>query len=500
MPKDDGNNILLEMKGITKCFPGLKALDNVNLTLHKGEVLGLMGENGAGKSTICKVISGFHSADEGEMYIEGKKCTFKNSIESKRHGITMIYQELSLVKDLSVAENIYLGNLPKNKLGILDSGELKRKAQDIINLIECDISPNEVVRNLPIAQQQMVEIARALSFSAKIVIFDEPTSSLTDKEKASLFKNINKLKAQGIGIIYISHKLDEISEITDNLVVLRDGKNSGYFETKTTPMKTVVESMIGRTMTDYYHKCNAKPGEVLLNVENLSLEDKFQDVSFSVRKKEVVGLYGLVGAGRSEIIETIFGIRKKTSGKVYFEGKEIDISHSEEAIKHGIALVPENRKEQGLVLRHSCESNIALVKLKELRTNLKLINNKKIGNLYTEYKEKLKISSTNARQLVGCLSGGNQQKIVVSKWMCMHPKLLILDEPTRGIDVGAKAEIHKLIASLAEEGLAVIVISSEMPEIMGISNRIIAISQGKVVAEMKDEDITEKNLINAITG
>ncbi len=492
---------LLEMRSISKSFPGVKALHQVGLTLDRGEVLALLGENGAGKSTLMKILAGVQSADNGSggIFLEGQELHLSGPLGAKRSGIVMIFQELSLVMDLSIAENIYLGSVPTKKNGLIDNKKMIADAQRVLDSIRCELDPRRTVRSLPIAQQQLVEIARAVALGAKIVIFDEPTSSLTDKEKTILFRNIGMLKEQGVGMIYISHKMDEIFEISDRITVLRDGRNSGNLITKEVTMTQVTEKMIGRTLSEYYHKCTAVPGDEVLRVEGLAVDGVFEDVSFRVHSGEVVGLYGLVGAGRTEIVETIFGIRKKTVGTVYYCGKPVNIRGTGDAVKHGICLVPENRKEQGLVLGMGCLDNTVLAKLPQLANRLGVVNDKQAAQVYEDFKEKLSIVSPNPQQKVLNLSGGNQQKIVIAKWLSLMPKLLILDEPTRGIDVGAKSEIHRLIANLANAGMAVLVISSEMPEIMGISNRIIAIQEGRITAELKDGEITEKNLIEAIT-
>ena len=492
---------VLEMKNISKTFPGVKALQNVNMKLNKGEVLALVGENGAGKSTLMKILTGVYQMDQGsgEIIYLGKNVAYKEPLESKRDGIVMIYQELSLVMDITVAENIFLGSLPyKGKTPIVDHKKLYADTKAILEENGCNVSPKAIVRTLPIAQQQMVEIARATALGANIVVFDEPTSSLTEAETQNLFANIERLKNKGVSIVYISHKMNELFQISDRITVLRDGKNSKDFVTANTDVNEVVESMIGRSLTEFFYKNNAEKTDEVLRVDNLSLAGVFSDISFAVRKGEVLGLYGLVGAGRTEIVETIFGIRNKTGGDIHFNGKPTKIKSSADAVRLGICLVSENRKEQGLVLRASCRDNIALAKLPWLKNSIGFIDSKEVSKLYDTYKETLSIASPSPDQRVLYLSGGNQQKVVIAKWLALVPDLLILDEPTRGIDVGSKSEIHKLTASLAEKGMAVIVISSEMPEIMGISDRIITIANGRKTAEFSGDDITESNLMNAI--
>lgn len=495
----NGQEFILETKDISKTFPGVKALDKVSIQVRPGEVLAVVGENGAGKSTLMKTLVGLHKPDpgSGDIFLDGESVRFHDPLDAKKSGLIIIFQELSLVKELSVAENIYLGNLPRNKLRMIDWKTLNEKTRAILEKMELDVNPEELIARLSIGRQQMVEIARALSVGAKAVIFDEPTSSLTTAEKDILFKNIKRLKENNVSVIYITHKMDEVFEISDRIAVLRDGKNTGFLETKKATLEDITKLMIGRVLDDYFHKNEAEKGEEVLRLEGVTKQGLFEDVSFNVRQGEVVGLYGLVGAGRSEVVETIFGARHPDSGDVYLNGKKIKIKNTRDAVSCGIGLVPEDRKLQGLVLKMSCKENITLAKLPKLTRN-GFLDNKQEMKLYNEFKEKLSIATPSHTQLVVNLSGGNQQKIVIGKWMSLAPQLFILDEPTRGIDVGSKAEIHKLIAKLAESGLAVIVISSEMPEIMGICDRIIAMREGRISGEFTGDQITEENLITAI--
>ncbi len=493
------NEFVLQMQNINKSFPGVKALNGACLDLRYGEVLALCGENGAGKSTLMKCLSGVYQPDpdSGEILYQGKPVRYTNPNDAKKDGIVLIFQELSLVMDLSVAENIYLGSLPM-KHGRVDWKKLYSDAQAVLDKLGCPASPKDVISTLPIAQQQMVEIARGIALGAKVLILDEPTSSLTEREKNYLFEIIRTLKAEGVGIVYISHKMDEIFEISDRVLVFRDGQPTGQFVTKEIGLDDIVQAMIGRTLDGYFHKCTAEPGEEVLRVENLSLRGVYKDISFHVRRREVVGFYGLVGAGRSEIMETIFGVRRPDAGDIYMNGKKSSIRTSVDAVKNKIGFVTENRKEQGLVLDKSCRENIALAKLPWISKG-GFVDDKATYDIYNEYHDKLRISSPSSEQQIVYLSGGNQQKVVIGKWLTTEPDLLILDEPTRGIDVGSKSEIHKLIADLAESGMAVIVISSEMPEIMGVSNRIYTIAQGLITGELTGDEITEENLIKAIT-
>lgn len=493
------NDYVLEMKNISKTFPGVKALDNAHLNLKYGEVLALCGENGAGKSTLMKVLSGVYHADEGsgEIIYQGKPVRYNSPIEAKNDGVVLIFQELSLVMELTVAENLYLGSLPKKGRRI-DWAKMNADAQAVLDELECPAKPTDIISSLPIAQQQMVEIARGIALGAKILVLDEPTSSLTEKEKNSLFKIIRKLKEQGVGMVYISHKMDEIFEISDRVLVMRDGKPTGEFITKDITLDDIVSSMIGRSLDNYYYKAAWRPKHEVLRVEGLTLKGFFKDISFNVHAGEVVGFYGLVGAGRTEIMETIFGIRKADAGKIYINEEEITIRNSAEAVDARIGFVTENRKEQGLVLEQSCRENMALARLPWI-SRFGFVDEKKTYRIYEKYHDELQLASPSSETPVVNLSGGNQQKVVLGKWLTMGPQLLILDEPTRGIDIGSKSEIYKLIAYMAEqENKAIIVISSEMPEIMGISNRVITISQGNLTGELSGDDITEENLMRAI--
>ncbi|NBC28839.1 MAG: ATP-binding cassette domain-containing protein [Spirochaetes bacterium] len=492
-------DIILEAHQISKTFPGVKALDHVDLTLKRGEVLALVGENGAGKSTLTKILSGIHRANPESEYVklDGEKVEFRNPHEAKSAGLVTIYQELSLVPGLTVAENIFLGNLPRTKMGFIDWQTLNQRSREIMGELGLEVEPDEIVGNLSISRQQMVEIARALSQGTKVIIFDEPTSSLTENEKDILFENIRRLKAKNVAIIYITHKMDEVFEITDRVAVLRDGKNSGALVTKEAKLDDIIQLMIGRVVDDYFHKNEAEKGQEVLRVEGFTKHGLFEDIGFTVSQGEVVGLYGLVGAGRSEVAETIFGARPLDSGSIYLEGKQVRIRSTRDAVTHGMGFVPEDRKQQGLILQMTCRDNTSIAKLPWINT-LGFVDRSQEKAIFDDFKGKLSISTPSPLQRVVKLSGGNQQKIVIAKWMSLNPRLLILDEPTRGIDVGSKAEIHKLIAKLAEAGIAILVISSEMPEIMGVSDRIIAMREGRITGTFEGDQITEANLITAI--
>jgi len=491
---------ILELQNITKIFPGVKACDDVSFKVNKGEVHALVGENGAGKSTLMKVMAGIYTPEEGNIVYMGDNVKFSNPLDAKEKGIILIHQELSLVPQMTVAENILLGSFPTKGAGRVNWDSLNKSADEAIRKLGCKFKPSDLISDLTIAHQQMVEIARAISYDAKIVIFDEPTASLTQEEVKVLYQNIEWLKEAGLGIIYISHKLNEIFEVSDTITVLRDGKKIDTLIADETDEPEITKKMIGRDINDFFTSKKIKQyGDEVIRLENLSREDEFEDINFTIREGEVLGLYGLLGAGRTEVAETIFGINQPDSGQLYFEGEAVDIDHSKTAVNMGIGLIPESRKEQGLVLSMSNLENMSLAKIPYLQ-NGGFIMEKEIRDIFDDYKDKLSISLTGPNQKVVNLSGGNQQKVVIGKWLSLNPKLLILDEPTRGIDVGSKAEIHNLIGELAQKGLAVLVISSEIPEILGVSHRIITMHQGEQTGEFTDTEVTEQKLIESITS
>jgi ribose transport system ATP-binding protein len=495
------HEIIFQAKNVSKSFLNVKALDNVDLDIRSGEVLALAGENGAGKSTMMKIVAGVYHADrnEGTEFVhKGVSVDYRTPLEAKQNGIVLVFQELSLVPKLSVAENIYLGSLPVKANHTVDWKKLYSDTEGVLERLNCIIRPDQIVEDIPIAQQQMVEIARAIALDANILMLDEPTSSLTDIEKAQLFSCIHSLKEKNAAIVYISHRMDEIFEISDRITVFRDGKKSGELITSECTRDDVVSLMIGRKLEDYYNKIKIdSAGDEVLRIENLSLHGQFENINFSLHRGEILGLYGLIGAGRTEIVETIFGIRNPTGGKIYINGEQVNIKNTSAAVKRHIGLVPENRKEQGLILGMDCKWNIAITGLSRIRTG-GVVDPKKLLTLFNEFKDSLQIATSGPDQQVRTLSGGNQQKIVIGKWLAVRPLVLMLDEPTRGIDVGSKAEIHKLIGRLAMEGMAVIIISSEMPEIIGMCSRVITITHGRQTGEFKGSDITEEKIMTAI--
>jgi ABC-type sugar transport system ATPase subunit len=494
-----GQTPALRLDGIVKDFPGVRALDGVSFTVMPGEVHALMGENGAGKSTLMKVLGGIYQPDAGRIFIAERETRMRGPLEAKANGVMFIHQELSLAQELSVAENIYLGELPRKSFGRVDWATLYARTDAILQRLRVGFTARTRVGDLSIANQQMVEIARALTVDAKAVIFDEPTASLTDAEKVVLFDVIADLKAQGVGIIYISHRMEEIFRITDRISVLRDGAYRGTLNTAKTDETEVTQLMIGRKLDLSRSAAPVEPGPVALRVEGLSCGTLFRDATFEVREGEVLGFYGLVGAGRTEIAETLFGLRKPTAGRILLKGEEVTITSPIDAIRKGISLVPESRKEQGLVLGMNCRDNITLPQVADLTAGPFVADGAEIS-IYDQYRHRLSIKSPSWRTLVGNLSGGNQQKIVIGKWLSMRPEVLIVDEPTRGIDVGSKSEIHNLLRDLARQGYAVIVISSEMPEVLQCSDRIVAMYNGTIMREFTAEEVTEDSLIQAISG
>ena len=489
----------LRLEGIVKTFPGVRALDGVSFSVMPGEVHALMGENGAGKSTLMKVLGGIYQPEEGQIIVSEVPTVMTSPLQAKSKGIVFIHQELSLAEELTVAENIYLGELPRRSFGRVDWATLYARTDAILEKLKVGFNAKTRVGDLSIANQQMVEIARALTVDAKAVIFDEPTASLTDAEKVVLFEVIADLQSQGVGIIYISHRMEEIFKITDRISVLRDGSYRGTLETRQTNEDEVTQLMIGRALDLSRSKVEHTLGDVALEVRGLSCGNLFKDVSFNVRRGGVLGFYGLVGAGRTEIAETLFGLRNPSSGTILLDGEEVKISSPADAISKGISLVPEDRKGQGLVLGMNCRDNMTLPQVGDLTAGPFVAEGAEIA-IFDQYRDKLDIRTPGWKQSVGNLSGGNQQKIVIGKWLSMHPKVLIVDEPTRGIDVGSKSEIHNLIRELAAQGYAVIVVSSEMPEVLHVSDRIVAMFAGNVMRTFTSEEVTEDNLIQAISG
>lgn len=482
----------LEMKNIHKKFPGVYALKNANLRVEKGEVHALLGENGAGKSTLIKVLGGIYQPDEGEIYIDGQKVRMNNVRDAQANGISIIHQELLLVPQMTVADNMFLDAAPQ-KYGYINRKQSKRDAQKALDAMGVQIDAGALVATLSVAQQQIVEIVKAVRLQSKIIVMDEPTSSLSDTEIQMLFEIVENLKKNGTAIIFISHKLEELFAITDRITIMRDGEVVKTVETKKTGNEELIALMVGRALDNYYVRDDFPKGEVILKVENLNQAGVLRNVSFELRKGEILGFAGLVGAGRTELMNAIFGITQMDSGNIYLEGKRVHIKNPLSAMRAGIALVPEDRKLQGLILKNSVGFNMTITILREFMKGI-CVNKKKEYELMDKYQQLLRIKTPSYEQKAGNLSGGNQQKIVISKWLAVNPSVLILDEPTRGIDVGAKAEIYAIMNNLTRNGMSIIMISSEMPEVMGMSDRICVMSEGRLTGIVDKHEFSQERI------
>lgn len=482
------------MRDISKRFPGVLALDNVSLSIERGEVHALLGENGAGKSTLMKILSGAYKKDAGEIIFDGQPVQINSPRQAQELGVSIIYQELNLVPQLSVAENIFLSSLPMKNPACIDWKRVYSDAQTIIDSLEVDINVRSRISSLGIAQQQMVEIAKALNHQAKVIVMDEPSAPLTDKETAKLFKTIAKLKSEGVAVIYISHRLEETMQIADRATIMRDGKTITTVNVSDITIDDLIRGMVGHDLKEQFPKRDCPIGEVGFRVEGISREGILNNISFEARKGEVVGICGLVGAGRTETARAIFGIDPKDAGRVFIDGKEAVIRKPLDAINAGIGFVTEDRKTEGLILCRDCKENISIAALRDFVRSGKL-NLRREQKSCQDYVEKMHIKTPSLRQKVVNLSGGNQQKIVLSKTLLCQPEVIILDEPTRGIDVGAKAEIHKMISALASQGKGIIMISSEMPEILGMSDRIIVIHEGRKKGELLRENASQQAIM-----
>lgn len=490
---------LLEMKAISKSFPGVRALNNVDLTLHAGEVLALLGENGAGKSTLIKILGGAHTPDEGAVFIDGEQTRMDSPTAAQRAGVGIIYQDFNLVPALTARENIFLGQ-HSHILGRTKKTEERRKAEALFKRIGTDVNTESLCRDLPVAQQQIVEIAKVLSLDARIVVMDEPTAALTPREVKGLAAVIDELKSQGIGIIYISHRLDEIEQFADRITVLRDGKHVGNRPIGQVTRDEMIKLMVGRSLENEFPKAKSQAGDVLLTVKDLSRAPVLQNVSFSLHRGEILGFAGLVGAGRTETVRLIFGADTKESGEVWLAGSKVSITSPAQAIRHGICLLTEDRKSQGLVSGMSVQENFGLPNMKWF-SKLGFVNSKSEGLAFDNYVDQLTIKVTDGSQTAQTLSGGNQQKVVLAKWLQQNAEVLIFDEPTRGIDVGAKYEIYLLMNELAAQGKAILMISSELPEILGMSDRILVMHEGKIAGEITNPaEVTQEDVMRLATG
>jgi inositol transport system ATP-binding protein len=493
------DNVILQMEKISKSFPGVKALSDVNLTVHKGTIHALMGENGAGKSTLMKILDGIYAPDSGQITFQGQPVTIDTTHTALKLGISMIHQELSPIPYMMVSENIFLGREPLGRYGLIDKRKLNADTKALLDRLGIDIKPTSLMKTLSVANTQMVEIAKAISYDASLIIMDEPTSAITEREVDHLFRMIRSLKAKGVTIIYITHKMDEVFLIADDITVLRDGKHVATEPASQTNKGHLITMMVGRELTEMFPKEVAPIGEIVLSVRNLTRDGIVADVSFDLRRGEILGIAGLMGAGRTTVIESIFGIHKIDAGEITIKGRKTQINSPADAIKNGLALLTEDRKLTGIMGVLPVRDNMVIASLSNYEKR-GLLDGRRIEATYKEEKSRLDIKSPSMYQLIKLLSGGNQQKVLVSRWLLTSPDILILDEPTRGIDVGAKAEIHRLMSKLAQEGKAIIMISSELPEILGMSDRILVMHEGRVGGIFERKEATQESIMQAATG
>ncbi len=470
------------------------------MDLRKGEVHALIGENGAGKSTLMKILTGVYEADEGRLIYKGKEIIISNPHEAQHQGISIIYQELNLLPHLTVAQNIFIGREPMKYNWVLDEKKLNIEAQKILSTLHQDIDPTTLVNDLTVSKKQMVEIAKALSFDSEILIMDEPTSALTELEIDELFKIIHQLRDKGVGIIYISHRLEELKHIVDRITVLRDGSYVGTYDYSKITLSELISKMVGRTLDEKFPPRKIKKGKKILEVKNIKRKDVVNDISFDLCEGEVLGISGLMGAGRTELVRAIFGADIPDEGKIILEGKELSINNPRDAIKAGIGYITEDRKKDGLVLNLQVDENITLANVDEISNSMGILSKKEEQKAADKYINDLNIKTPSREQIAKNLSGGNQQKTVLAKWLYRHSKVLIFDEPTRGIDVGAKFEVYELINELVKNGVGIIMISSELPEILGMSDRIIVLHEGKITGELNIADATQEKILNFATG
>jgi inositol transport system ATP-binding protein len=492
------SKFIVEMKGITKRFPGVLALNDVKLNLRAGTVHSLMGENGAGKSTLMKILAGVYTLDEGQILIDGKPVSITDPRSGLDNGIAMIHQELSFIPELSAAENIYLGRELRNRAGLVSKHLMAEEAQKVFDRWGIKIKSTSLMRDLSVAQAQMVEIAKAIAFDARIIIMDEPTSAITDREVAALHAIIAQLRASGTAIIYITHKMDEVFAISDEITIFRDGTWVATELAKDMTRDSLISLMVGRELTALFPKSEAKIGEVVLEVKNLNRGRQVKDVSFSVKRGEILGFAGLMGSGRTEVLETLFGIYAAESGTIKVKGKEVKIREPHQAIAAGIGLLTEDRKKTGIMGVLSVRDNMAVAALSKF-TFGGILRKPMIEKQCEDQRQALSLKTPSLNQQIQNLSGGNQQKVLLSRWLLTDPDILIIDEPTRGIDVGAKSEIHRLMSELAKQGKAIIMVSSEMPEILGMSDRVVVMCEGRLVGEVSRKDATQENIMELAT-
>lgn len=492
--EDKNKDVVLSIRGMSKSFGRNRVLDRINLDVKAGTVMGLMGENGAGKSTMMKCLFGTYQKDEGKIFLDGKEVSFSGPKDALENGIAMVHQELNQCLERNVIDNLYLGRYPVNSVGVVDEGKMKREASDLFRKLGMTVDLNQPMRNMSVSQRQMCEIAKAISYHSQVIVLDEPTSSLTVQEVDKLFEMMRMLKKQGIALVYISHKMDEIFEICDEISVLRDGNLVMTKSSKDTDMNELIAAMVGRSLENRFPPVDNNPKDVVLSVQHLStkFEPHLQDISFDVREGEIFGLYGLVGAGRTELLETIFGVRTRAAGRVYFKDQLMNFNSARDAMDHGFAMITEERKANGLFLKGDLVFNTTIANLKNYKSGVAL-SNPKMTRATAKEIQVMHTKCMGPEDMISSLSGGNQQKVIMGKWLERSPEVFMMDEPTRGIDVGAKYEIYELIINMAKQGKTILVVSSEMPEILGITNRIGVMSNGRLsgIVETKETDQEE---------
>ena len=493
---DDKNKYILSIHGMSKSFGRNKVLNHIDLNVKPGSIMGLMGENGAGKSTMMKCLFGTYQKDEGTIVLDGKEVNFSGPKDALENGVAMVHQELNQCLERNVIDNLFLGRYPKNSLGVVDEGRMKKEASDLFRKLGITVNLTQPMKKMSVSKRQMCEIAKAISYNSKVIVLDEPTSSLTAPEVAKLFKMMRQLKSQGISLIYISHKMDEIFEICDQISVLRDGSLVMTKDSKDTNMNELISAMVGRSLDNRFPPVDNTPGETILSVQNLSTKyaPKLQNISFDVKKGEIFGLYGLVGAGRTELLETIFGMRTRAAGNVIYDGKMMNFASPKDAMNHGFALITEERKANGLFLKADITFNTTIANMNHYKSGLALSHD----DMVRATAEEIKVMHTKCMgpdDMIANLSGGNQQKVIFGKWLERSPNIFMMDDPTRGIDVGAKYEIYELIINMAKQGKTVIVVSSEMPEILGITNRIGVMSNGRLSGIVNTKETNQEELL-----
>ena len=493
---DDKNKYILSIHGMSKSFGRNKVLNHIDLNVKPGSIMGLMGENGAGKSTMMKCLFGTYQKDEGTIVLDGREVNFSGPKDALENGVAMVHQELNQCLERNVIDNLFLGRYPKNSLGVVDEGRMKKEASDLFRKLGITVNLTQPMKKMSVSKRQMCEIAKAISYNSKVIVLDEPTSSLTAPEVAKLFKMMRQLKDQGISLIYISHKMDEIFEICDQISVLRDGSLVMTKDSKDTNMNELISAMVGRSLDNRFPPVDNTPGETILSVQNLSTKyaPKLQNISFDVKKGEIFGLYGLVGAGRTELLETIFGMRTRAAGNVIYDGKMMNFTSPKDAMNHGFALITEERKANGLFLKADITFNTTIANMNHYKSGLALSHD----DMVRATAEEIKVMHTKCMgpdDMIANLSGGNQQKVIFGKWLERSPNIFMMDDPTRGIDVGAKYEIYELIINMAKQGKTIIVVSSEMPEILGITNRIGVMSNGHLAGIVNTKETNQEELL-----